>query len=130
VEKRNNSILLAYCILPDHVHLLMQLPEDKSNYSYQIREIKRLVTLDMQKELDQKSLKIWQDRFWEHTMGDENDLERHLDYIHFNPVKHGYVDDPLAWPWSSYSETASSDDVPLRRRLEHIEGMEKLHFGE
>jgi REP element-mobilizing transposase RayT len=40
------------------------------------------------------SVKFWQKRFWEHTIRDEKDFECHLDYIHFNPVKHGLVTKP------------------------------------
>jgi putative transposase len=45
---------------------------------------------------------IWQRRYWEHTVRDEQDLNRHLDYIHYNPVKHGLVETVAAWPWSSF----------------------------
>jgi putative transposase len=45
---------------------------------------------------------VWQRRFWEHTLRDENDLERHIEYIHYNPVKHGLVKSVCEWPWSSF----------------------------
>ncbi|GAI70267.1 unnamed protein product [marine sediment metagenome] len=45
---------------------------------------------------------IWQRRFWEHQIRDENDLQRHVDYIHYNPVKHKLVEKPEQWPWSTY----------------------------
>jgi putative transposase len=45
---------------------------------------------------------IWQRRFWEHTLRDENDLVRHVDYIHFNPVKHGHVKHVIDWPYSTF----------------------------
>ena len=45
---------------------------------------------------------VWQRRFWEHTVKDESDLERHFDYIHYNPVKHGLVESPRDWPYSSF----------------------------
>ena len=122
--------MFAYCILPDHIHLLMQLPEEESNFSYQIRELKRLVTLNLKKELCQHSLKIWQNRFWEHTIRDEKDLERHLNYIHFNPVKHGYVEDAIDWKWSSYSEMVSSSILPLERDLDAVDELTKNIFGE
>lgn len=128
--KVKNSALLAYCILPDHIHLLMQLPDETCNFSYQIREIKRLVTLDLQKELSQHPLRVWQNRFWEHTIRDEKDLERHLDYICFNPVKHGYVDDPVTWPWSSCPEMESFGILSTARKLEDIEELKKINFGE
>ncbi len=126
----NNSSLLAYCILPDHIHLLMRLSEKTCQFSYHIRELKRLVTLDLRKELDLKHLQIWQDRFWEHTILDEKDLERHLDYIHFNPVKHGYIDDPIKWPWSSYSTMESSGLLSSVGIFKDAQGLEKFYFGE
>ena len=45
---------------------------------------------------------IWRRRFWEHTIRDDADLRHHIDYIHYNPVKHGYVSRPLDWPHSSF----------------------------
>ena len=45
---------------------------------------------------------IWQRRFWEHFVRDAEDLDQHVDYIHFNPVKHGFVDDPVDWPYSTW----------------------------
>lgn len=122
--------LLAYCILPDHIHLLLQLPEETCNFSYQIREIKRLVTLDLQKELGQRPIKVWQNRYWEHTIRDEKDLERHLDYIHYNPVKHGHVEDALAWEWSSYQEFVSTGFYPAEQWLLAVTKLGETSFGE
>ena len=51
---------------------------------------------------DKKELPVWQRRFWEHQISDYDDLERHCNYIHYNPVKHGYVQEVLDWPWSTY----------------------------
>jgi putative transposase len=45
---------------------------------------------------------IWQRRYWEHTLRDEDDFAQHVDYIHFNPVKHGHVERVRAWPFSSF----------------------------
>lgn len=50
------------------------------------------------------NIKFWQKRFWDHIIRDENDLENHIHYIHVNPQKHGYVDDPFEWKYSSISE--------------------------
>lgn len=49
-----------------------------------------------------RSQGVWQPKFWEHTLQDDEDFERHLNYIHYNPVKHGYVSSPRDWPWSSF----------------------------
>jgi putative transposase len=125
-----NFELLAYCILPDHIHLLCQLPEDECNFSNQIREIKRLVTLGLKKELGQGPIKVWQKRFWEHTIRDENDLERHLDYIHYNPVKHGYVEDALEYKWSSYPELVLGRKYQADQQLVAATEIADSFFGE
>jgi len=94
--------LLAYCILPDHIHVIMALPEHDFNYSTRISLIKRRFTRQYINELDWQPPKresyekrqesgVWQRRFWEHFIRDEEDLHRHIDYVHYNPVKHGLV---------------------------------------
>ena len=95
--------MLAYCLLPDHVHILMKLPEEDSGFSIRMREIKRLTTLWMRKELKSEE-EIWQDKFWEHTVRDEKELQIHFDYIHYNPIKHGYMDSYDGWKWSSFRD--------------------------
>jgi len=103
----------AICVLPDHIHALLTLPENDSNYSLRIREIKRLFTIQYLANYDvvsqrnpsrihKKEANIWQRRFWEHTIQDEQDFENHFDYIHYNPVKHGYVKNVADWRCSSF----------------------------
>ncbi len=103
----------AICLLPDHLHTLITLPEDEDNYSIRIREIKRRFTnyylvrygetagRNPSRQAKQEST-IWQRRFWEHTIRDERDFENHFHYIHFNPVKHGLVEEVSDWKWSSF----------------------------
>ena len=55
---------------------------------------------------------IWQRRFWEHTLRDENDVARHVDYIHFNPVKHGHVTRVKDWPYSSFHRMVKVGEYP------------------
>jgi putative transposase len=69
------------------MHLLVKLPEGDSNFSIRMREIKRLTTLWMRRELRGNVDHIWQDKFWEHTIRDDKDLQVHVDYIHYNPEK-------------------------------------------
>ncbi|MCB2209267.1 transposase [bacterium] len=103
----------AVCLLPDHIHFLMTLPENDSNYSIRIREIKRRFSMKYREifgseeiknesRIQKKETNIWQRRFWEHYIKDENDLHNHIEYIHFNPVKHGLVNAVKDWPWSSF----------------------------
>jgi putative transposase len=98
----------AIVILPDHLHAIFTLPADDADFSARWRRIKS----DFTRQLNSTGVSIsrhqngeyalWQRRFWEHTIRDESDFERHLDYIHFNPVKHGHVASVNDWPHSSF----------------------------
>jgi REP-associated tyrosine transposase len=55
---------------------------------------------------------VWQPRFWEHTLEDEEDLESHFDYVHYNPMKHGYVKRLAEWPWSSFHRYVAEGHYP------------------
>ncbi|MBN2257916.1 MAG: transposase [Anaerolineaceae bacterium] len=95
--------LLAYTIMPDHIHLLIQTPEDTPTYSPVIHSIKRNFSFEYKKlHRITRSISIWQDRFYDHVIRDDNDFNNHLDYIHYNPVNHRFVQDPLDWKWSSF----------------------------
>ena len=113
-QKRKPFDLIAYCILFDHLHLLISLPIDDRSFSQIIRNVKRITTKDIRELLGIPELIIWQDRFWEHTIRDEEDLEHHFDYIHYNPVKHGYVEDYRNWVWSSFSQHFDLDPSLLK----------------
>lgn len=100
----------AIVILPDHIHTIWTLPPDDANYSMRWRNVKRAFTTIISPEqlpaiFDSRRKKhkqaIWQRRFWEHPIRDERDFNHHVDYIHYNPVKHGYCDKPLDWAHSS-----------------------------
>ena len=69
-----------------------------------MREIKRLTTLWMKPEIRRDPDPIWQDKYWEHTIRDEKDLQIHFDYIHYNPVKHGLTETFDGWKWSSFRD--------------------------
>ncbi len=105
--------ITAAVILPDHLHFLWTLPPGDSNYSQRVSRLKVLLTQSLQEasllseDLSDSRQKhreknVWQHRFWEHTIRDETDLEMHLDYIHYNPVKHGLVFCPHLWKYSSF----------------------------
>lgn len=104
---------VAICLLPDHLHCIWRLPQGDANYPVRWKEIKRRFSLRYQKEIgpgeirnESRQIKheaaIWQRRYWEHTLKDEMDLEYHLDYVHYNPIKHGYVTKAADWPYSSF----------------------------
>ncbi len=98
----------AVAVLPDHLHIIMTLPEGDADYPNRWRVIKRRFTDGVRKSKAQaawhqnESSLIWQTRYWEHTIRDENDFEQHVNYIHFNPVRHSLVDRACDWPYSSF----------------------------
>ena len=132
--------IIAWVILPDHMHAIWTLPDGDADYARRWGLIKRAVSRDVrgahatgdvgndvrgahatdpgsvrtahvlgianlplstsQKKRHESGL--WQRRFWEHRIRDEDDLQRHIDYIHYNPVKHGWVDRAEDWPYSTF----------------------------
>ena len=100
---------IAICVLPDHLHALWQLPPDDADFSKRWSRIKsgfsRGLPAAAQRSasvLAKREKGIWQRRFWEHQIRDETDLQRHVDYIHYNPVKHDWVNRVADWPYSSF----------------------------
>jgi putative transposase len=122
--------LVAYCILPDHVHLLVSLPEGVRDYSNIIKEVKRSVTTNIKKRLDQPDLGGWQDRFCEHTNRCQRDMQTHYDYIHYNPVKHGYVESVDQWKWSSIDVDESDRDISHSLKQIDVLNQKGYSFGE
>ncbi|MBR0784277.1 REP-associated tyrosine transposase [Bradyrhizobium iriomotense] len=98
----------AIVILPDHLHVVMKLPLDDYDFAGRWRRIKghfSSALLQAGVNLARHSngeLALWQRRYWEHTIRDEDDFARHVDYVHFNPVKHGYVRSVRDWEHSSF----------------------------
>jgi putative transposase len=108
----------AIVILPDHLHAIFTLPPDDADFSGRWRRIKghfSSALIDAGIELKRNAngdLALWQKRFWEHTIRNENDLARHVDYIHFNPVKHGLVSRVCDWPHSSFHRYVREKMLP------------------
>ncbi|WP_250655551.1 REP-associated tyrosine transposase [Alkalimarinus coralli] len=98
----------AIVILPDHLHTIWGLPEGDIDYPSRWRFIKSSFTRNIRKSgvplnaNKHGGFDVWQRRYWEHTIKSQEDYNRHIDYIHYNPVKHGYVENPTNWPWSSF----------------------------
>ena len=108
--------------MPDHFHCIWELPDGDADYSKRISIIKRKVSQRTRLYLPdsynesrakRKELNLWQRRFWEHEIRDEKDLEAHVSYIHFNPVKHGYVSAVKEWPYSSFHRFVESGDCDI-----------------
>ncbi len=99
----------AIVILPDHLHAIWSLPEDDCDFATRWRLIKSGFSraLPRGERISESRRRkgergIWQRRYWEHALRDERDFARHMDYVHFNPVKHGFVTRVADWPHSSF----------------------------
>jgi putative transposase len=98
----------AIVVLPDHLHVIFTLPDGDADFPARWRRIKSLFTRQIMRADAAVSrncrgeYSLWQRRFWEHTVRDEQDFARHADYIHYNPVKHGLVSRVRDWPFSSF----------------------------
>lgn len=101
----------AWVLLPDHLHCLWTLPEGDAGFALRWSKIKRLVSqqcgihangASSASRTMRRESSLWQRRFWEHQIRDDCDFERHADYIHWNPVKHGLAERAADWPYSTF----------------------------
>lgn len=105
--------IVAWVLLPEHLHCIWRLSEGDADFSRRWAVIKRAVSKQCghlvghdaalgESKILRKESAVWQRRFWEHQIRDDLDLQRHVDYIHYNPVKHGHVARVADWPYSSF----------------------------
>ena len=118
-QARHPFEIAAAVVLPDHLHAIWTMPEGDTDYALRWRLIKGAFSRgppndeEISASRARKSQRgIWQRRYWEHTLRDEKDFERHVDYIHFNPVKHGYVSRVLEWPYSTFHRMVGAGVYP------------------
>lgn len=109
VKAERPFILDAVVVLPDHLHCIWPLPPDDADFSTRWRLVKGRFSrrIELGERLSERRGRkgergIWQRRFWEHAIRDQRDFERHVDYIHYNPVRHGHVTRVADWPHSSF----------------------------
>jgi putative transposase len=108
VKRKQAFHVDAIVILPEHLHTIWTLPEGDANYPGRWRAIKSAFTRAVVKsgvavERNEKGeYALWQRRYWEHTIADEDDYRHHVDYIHYNPVKHGWAKQVADWSYSSF----------------------------
>jgi putative transposase len=110
----------AWVVLPDHLHCLWTLPDGDADFSGRWKSIKTWFSKSLPATEQRSAVNIrrgergiWQRRYWEHTIRDDRDYAVHMDYIHFNPVKHGYVDHAADWPFSSFRHYVENGIYPL-----------------
>ncbi len=102
----------AWVVMPDHMHAIWTLPDNDHDYSKRWGIFKMSVSKTCkshgffqdktQSQLKRNESGLWQRRFWEHEIRDENDYKTHMDYLHWNPVKHGLTSNVCDWPYSSF----------------------------
>jgi putative transposase len=119
VQQRIPFESVAICILPDHLHAVWALPDGDADFSLRWNLIKGGFSRGIPSaprrsasKLAKREKGIWQRRYWEHVIRDDADLARHIDYIHFNPVKHGLVSRVADWPYSSFHQYVARGELP------------------
>ena len=106
----------AWVVLPEHLHAVWTLPPGDAAYSYRWQQIKGKFTHQLVKagmpirKNHRGEYDLWQGRFWEHTIRDEADFSHHIDYVHYNPIKHGWVEKLTDWPYSTFHRYVKSGD--------------------
>jgi putative transposase len=114
-RERHPFTIDAMVLLPDHLHAIWTLPPQDADFSTRFSVVKKSFTGQWLRQGGQEAdvtdsrkrnrrRGIWQRRFWEHTIRDQQDLTNHLNYIHYNPVKHGMASCPHAWPYSTFGQ--------------------------
>lgn len=110
VEQDHAFSTLAAVVLPDHLHMIWTLPPGDADFSTRLRLLKSGFTRRLRASgVIEGHEKIWQNRFWEHAIRDDRDLENHINYVHFNPVKHGHVAEIPDWPYSTWRRYHAPD---------------------
>lgn len=113
--KRIHSFeIIANVLLPEHFHWLMKITDSQDNFSNVIKCIKGNFTANFKKfNIISGQLSLWQPKFWDHVIRNEKDLKNHLDYIHWNPVKHGHVNNPGKWENTSLQRWITEGVYPI-----------------
>ena len=113
VRQKQDFEVVAWCLLPDHLHCIWKLPVGDKDFSGRWAGIKSRFTrkylagggVELEQTASRRNRRergVWQRRFWEHQIRDEDDLQVHINYIHYNPVKHELVTKVEDWPFSTY----------------------------
>jgi putative transposase len=122
VKRAHPFTIDVLVLLPDHLHCLWTLPEGDADYALRWNLVKRrvsqqvrhLITTDLtSSRRKRRELGLWQRRFWEHQIRDDLDFAKHVGYVHWNPVKHGYVIRVADWPYSSFHRYVARGIYPL-----------------
>jgi putative transposase len=118
-QQRHPFETIAICVLPDHLHAIWSLPPDDADFPLRWSLIKSGFSRGLTEAAKhgrartaKRERGLWQQRYWEHAIRDDADLERHVDYIHYNPVKHWHVSRVSDWPYSSFHRYVAQGVLP------------------
>ena len=119
VRLRHPFVIHSWVVLPEHLHCVIELPPDDSDFSTRWRLIKSDFSKTLPTNERRSTIRIkrgergiWQRRFWEHLIRDEADFRAHMDYVHINPVKHGLVERVSDWPYSTFHRLVAEGVYP------------------
>jgi putative transposase len=120
VRVNHPFIIHGWVVLPDHLHCVIELPQDDDDFAIRWKLIKSNFSRGIEKTEWRSAVRerrgergIWQRRFWEHLIRDERDFQAHMDYVHINPVKHGLVSRVQDWPYSTFHLLAKDGTYPV-----------------
>lgn len=131
VQTRYPFKIHGWVVLPDHLHCVITLPPSDANFATRWRLIKAGFSKGLPKTEQLSSVRtkrgergIWQRRYWEHLIRNEADFQNHIDYVHFNPIKHGWVERVADWPYSTFHRWVAQGLYPPdwtdeKNRLDH-----------
>jgi putative transposase len=129
----------AWVVLPEHMHCIWTLPPDDGDFSGRWRALKKAFSKalppteyrsQVRRQRHERGIwqrRFWERRFWEHTIRDDRDYAAHMDYVHFNPVKHGLAAHPAAWPYSTFHRCVAAGLYPADWSTE---GSPQAEWGE
>ena len=119
VRQRHPFHIHGWVVLPNHLHCVIELPSDDIDYAVRWRLIKTGFSKSLPITENRSTVRvkrgergIWQRRYWEHLIRDGADFEAHMDYVHFNPVKHGLVKRVIDWPFSTFERLVKDGVYP------------------
>ncbi len=127
----------AMVVLPDHLHLLLTLPDGDDDYAKRVSCLKGQFSRQIPKiefvnesRTSKNERGVWQRRYWEHRIRDNLDYQRHVDYIHYNPVKHGHVSKPSDWLYSTFHKYVEQGIYPLDWAYDFITDLEGIGMSD
>lgn len=140
-QQRMPFTIDAWVLLPEHLHCIWTLPQGDSDFSKRwglikagfskaARELFRQELWINTSKAKQRESTVWQRRFWEHQLRDQADFNRHVDYVHWNPVKHGLVAHAVDWPYSTFHRYVAKGIYPADWGGGDANDVDETEFGE